>query len=169
MPPGDAAPPPPPYASGEAGHGEQSLAPEELLRVAAALERARGWLRRSAPPIEWGLPALGALMALDSCGPLRITDLVARERISQPGMTGLVTRLADAGLVVRSDHPSDGRARLVAITDAGRAYLRQLQAQRAAGVAERLAMLAPAEQRALAAAVDALDTLARAPIAQEGS
>jgi DNA-binding MarR family transcriptional regulator len=145
------------------------MAAEELLRVAAALERARGWLRRAAAPTEWGPPAVAALVALDSCGPLRVTDLVARERISQPGMTGLVSRLADAGLVARSNHPNDGRARLVAITDAGRAYLRQLQAQRASAVAERLAALAPDEQRALAAAADALDSLTRAPIVPDGA
>src|SRR6478735_7136874 len=53
-------------------------------------------------------------------GPVRLTDLAKTEQVSQPGITQLVTRLERDGLVERRPDPSDGRAVLVHITEAGR-------------------------------------------------
>src|SRR4051794_29960116 len=92
----------------------------ELDDLAVTLERTLSWVRRVVRPAEWSAIALSTLDALDRLGPLRVTELTARERITQPGMTGLVARLTSAGLAERRADPSDGRATLVALTDAGR-------------------------------------------------
>jgi DNA-binding MarR family transcriptional regulator len=139
----------------------------DLDRVAAILERAASWLRRTTRPAEWSAVALSTLDAVARTGPTRITDLVALEHITQPGMTGLVGRLESADLVVRRPDPNDGRATLVEISAAGRAYLDGLHAQRAANIAAHLRTLAPADLAALADAADALARLTAQPITGE--
>jgi len=131
-----------------------------LAQLAQALEQAAGWLRRTTPRGEWNLVAASALDALDRSGALRISELVSREAITQPAMTSVVARLAAAGLVERGPDPTDGRATLVSITDAGRAHLAGRHALRARQVAERVARLADDDRRALLAATAALIHLA---------
>ncbi len=63
---------------------------------------------------------LSVLDTLNSRGPTRLTKLARTEQISQPGLTQLVTCLEQDGLVERRPDPTDGRAVLVQITDAGR-------------------------------------------------
>jgi DNA-binding MarR family transcriptional regulator len=70
-------------------------------------------------------------------GPMRLTALAAAEDTSQPAMTQLVQRMERQGLIERLSDPKDGRAALVAITEAGR----KLSDQRADGRRERLASL----------------------------
>ncbi len=95
----------------------------EIDTVAWALDRLGTWLRRVTPVSEWNTVALSSLDRLIRQGPQRVTDLVAAERISQPGMTGLIGRMEEAGLVTRGPDPRDGRATLVTATEAGVDYL----------------------------------------------
>lgn len=125
----------------------------------AALARVASWVRRVTPRDALNAVALSALDALATEGPQRVTDLVARERISQPGMTSVVNRLAEAGLVERNADPQDGRATLVTITDAGRAHLAAFHAARVATFAEHVSRLPGHHQQALHDAVAALDAL----------
>ena len=78
--------------------------------------------------------------------------LAAREGVTQPAMTQLISRLEDAGLVRRESDPDDGRVVLVAITDEGRATLAHRRATRAERLAVILAQLSPDHRAALAAA-----------------
>jgi DNA-binding MarR family transcriptional regulator len=70
-------------------------------------------------------------------GPMRLTALAAAEDTSQPAMTQLVQRMERQGLLQRLSDPEDGRAALVAISDAGR----ELWARRTDGRRDRLANL----------------------------
>lgn len=56
---------------------------------------------------------------------LRMRDLAAAVLLSRSGLTRLVDRLAEAGLVEREAHPSDGRGANAVLTAAGRAALRR--------------------------------------------
>jgi DNA-binding MarR family transcriptional regulator len=136
----------------------------DLVPVAEALAAATSWLRRALRPAEWNAVALSTLDAVDRTGPHRISFLVTQERITQPGMTGIVDRLAAAGLVRRQPDPADGRAALVAITPAGHDYLMSIRRQRAATVAAHIGSLEPGHQQALAAAAAALQALAACPV-----
>jgi len=104
--------------------------------------------------------ALSVLATLRS-GPRRITDLAACEFVSQPGMTTLVSRLEDEGWAKRQPDPTDGRAVNVVITKAGERMLEQAIAARTEVLRKRVKRLAPAERRALADAVAALEMLTR--------
>ena len=77
------------------------------------------------------------LAALAAEGPSRLTALATGTGIAQPAMTQLVGRMEREGLVVRLIDPEDGRATMVAITDAGWA----LQAELRQSVRERMAEL----------------------------
>jgi DNA-binding MarR family transcriptional regulator len=139
-------------------------AADPAAEVSLVLERLHSWLRRATPAVEWNSVALSTLNELGRRGPLRVTDLVAAARITQPGMTGLVGRMAAAGLVVKEADPADGRVTLVSVTPAGVAYLEQIHERRAQVIAEHVRGLSPARLQSLINALDALETLAAQPI-----
>ena len=131
------------------------------------LERLGAWLIRLAPPDEWNFVARSVIDRLMSNGPMRVSELLVEERISQPGLTGLIGRMAAAGLVTRGPDPTDGRATLVTVTDAGIAYLEDRHRRRAQAVAGRLSQLSPTEQDSLVAAGGAMEALARTATVEE--
>ena len=105
--------------------------------------------------------AASVLAALRDGGPQRITALAAFEAVAQPTMTTLVGRLERDGLVTREPDPADARAVLVSLTPEGLLRLKRIREARAAAIEERLRELGPLEREALAAAMPALEKLAR--------
>jgi DNA-binding MarR family transcriptional regulator len=101
----------------------------------------------------------GSTLGLLRSGALRLTALAEREGVSQPAMTGLVSRLQAAGLVVRRADPSDGRAVLVELTVAGRGLIEDRRSRRAAAMEGLLDLLDPDEQARFDAAIPALRRL----------
>ena len=92
-------------------------APRELiqrLELAGAYHRAASARRLGVPLIE-----LAALEHLDAFGGLTPGELGHRLGLTSGGVTALTGRLIDAGYVVRSRHPEDGRMRVLAVTPAG--------------------------------------------------
>ena len=116
------------------------------------LERIMGLYRSLTAPGGLSLTAAATLAAIERLGPQRLTALAAREGVTQPAMTQLISRLEDAGLVRRESDPDDGRVVLVAITDEGRATLAHRRDTRAARLAVILAQLSPDHLAALGAA-----------------
>lgn len=101
---------------------------------------------------------VGLLAAL-ARRPHRITELAAREGITQPAVTQLVNRLEQRGYVERRTDERDGRVVLVALGDAGQAALDRVRAEYRALLHEEMATLDDEEVETLAAAVDILDRL----------
>jgi DNA-binding MarR family transcriptional regulator len=131
----------------------QALAPA----LAARLSRlSRALTREVEGPSR---TQFSTLARLQDEGPHRIGDLALAERVAQPTMTTLVSRLERAGFVERRDDPADRRAVLVAVTDAGRREVRRLREARTRVLAERLERLSPADRSTLAAALPVLDAL----------
>ncbi len=60
------------------------------------------------------------LLHFSGTGALPVNKASARLQVHPTSVTNAVDRLEGAGLVVRRPHPSDGRAVLVCLTDAGR-------------------------------------------------
>jgi len=130
--------------------------------LAADLDRVVGLYRSLSQPSALSLTAAGTLATLERSGPRRLTVLAAREGVTQPAMTQLITRLEDTGLVRREADPADGRVVLVAITDEGRATLASRRARRAEKLAVILAQLSTDHRAALKAALPALAALGNA-------
>ena len=129
-----------------------------VANVADSIDRLSLWLRREVP-VAVSSSAISTLDSLQAFGPLRISDLAEREALTQPGMTLLVNRLEAAGHAERIPDPTDGRATLVRITDAGRAVLRDRHAARTDRLLAELGRLSPADRQLLEAAAPAIERL----------
>ncbi|MBK8247771.1 MAG: MarR family transcriptional regulator [Gemmatimonadetes bacterium] len=79
-------------------------------------------------------------------GPVLLGEIQRRVLVSSGGITFLVDRLADKGLVERRDCPSDRRARFAVLTSAGEDLLARIFPLHAARMAEAVAGLSREEQ-----------------------
>ena len=127
------------------------------------LERIFGLFRSLSPASGLSMTAAATLAGIERLGPQRLTLLAAREGVTQPAMTQLISRLEESGLVRRQPSPDDGRVVLVAITEQGRAPLAHRRSARTERLAGIIAQLSPDHSAALAAALPALDALASVP------
>ena len=119
--------------------------------------------RSLSPASGLSMTAAATLSGIERLGPQRLTTLAAREGVTQPAMTQLISRLEESGLVRREASPEDGRGVLVAITDQGRAVLARRRSVRSERMAAIIAQLGPEHRAALAIALPALDALASIP------
>jgi DNA-binding MarR family transcriptional regulator len=131
--------------------------------LATDLERIVGLFRSLSPASGLSMTAAATLAGIERFGPQRLTLLAAREGVTQPAMTQLISRLEEAGLVRREASQEDGRVVLVAITDEGRATLARRRAIRKERLESIIAQLSPDHRAALAIALPALDALASVP------
>jgi DNA-binding MarR family transcriptional regulator len=102
------------------------------------------------------------LSSLDRRGPMSMSRLAKVEAISRPSATGIVSRLIDKGLIVRTDDPEDRRSAIVAITPAASALLEQRRQERTAFLAMRIDSLSDEEQLVLAKAAELLERITAA-------
>ena len=137
-----------------------SLATELATELASDIERIVRLFRSLSPASGLSMTAAATLAGLERLGPQRLTLLAAREGVTQPAMTQLISRLEESGLVRREPSPDDGRVVLVALTEQGRATLAHRRSARAERLAGIIAQLSPDHRAALAAALPALDALA---------
>ena len=114
-------------------------------------------LRRMRTETSLSLGQLAALGTLDRHGPL---TLAAHARVQPPSMTRTVAPPEGAGLVTRTDHPTDRRQVLVAVSPAGRTMLRDDRRRRDEWLAQRMRGLTGAELQTLHEAAAILDKLA---------
>ncbi|MCW2499511.1 MAG: transcriptional regulator, MarR family [Frankiales bacterium] len=117
-------------------------------------------LRNQRSDTSLSLTQLATLGTLDRHGPLTPGELAAHERVQPPSMTRVVSALEAAGLVTRTDHPTDGRQVLIAVSPAGKGLLRDDRMRRDAWLAQRLRALDPADLATLRQAAAVLDKLA---------
>ncbi|MDD7942526.1 MarR family transcriptional regulator [Actinomycetospora lutea] len=129
------------------------------LATAAALDAFAAWAIRSTADRELSLTTASTIATLDRDGPQRLSDLAVREGVTQPSMTALVTRLERDGLAARGDDPTDRRAVIVTLTEAGRDVLRARRTRRATRLAGLLDRLTPEDRAAVEAASGALSRL----------
>lgn len=103
------------------------------------------------------------LEALYHKGPLLLGEVQRKILVSSGGITFLVDKLADRGLVERQLCPSDRRARYAALTRKGETLMHQIFPAHAAAVRDAMSGLTRAEQRQ---ATDLLRTLGLAAAAR---
>lgn len=136
---------------------------ELTVRLQRVLGRLARLLRREAPS-ALGPGALAALSTLTVAGPMRPTDLAAREGVRPPTLTRMLTVLEEGGYVERKADPADRRASLIAVTSLGKQTVMDTRSTRAGHLARHLAELSPAQRRALAGALPALEALANTDV-----
>ncbi|BBZ14842.1 MarR family winged helix-turn-helix transcriptional regulator [Mycobacterium branderi] len=131
---------------------------EELHHTLFGVLLALGHRNPGAPTGDLTLAQLSILMTLRECGPMRVTELAAHERVRTPTTTVGIGRLEKLGLVAKSRDPVDLRAVLVRITAHGDAVCCQALATRYAQLA---AMLETLSAEHLVTLNDAIPTLER--------
>lgn len=90
-------------------------------------------------------------------GPRTPGELAELERVSPPSMTRTVNCLVEKGLVETDDHPSDGRSKLVVLTEAGWTVLNRIARARDDWMLHQLEGLTKEEQDLLKAATGLLN------------
>jgi len=133
----------------------------EVTELARALSFAIGRANRRMLAAGEGLGQghLNALATIFRAGPIRPGDLAQREFVSAPTMTRTLRELEDRGLVQRRDDPDDRRSILVAVTADGEHEVLRARSARADILAALITKLEDDDQRALAAALPALENL----------
>lgn len=86
---------------------------------AALIGIERAFRAAGLKPLAW-YDALWELERVGEAG-LRPIEIERRVLVAQSNISRLVDKLESEGLVARRPHPEDGRAQIIAITDAGRA------------------------------------------------
>lgn len=117
---------------------------EALFRAQATLDHefAAAGYWEGCPPREYGV-----LYALSTAGDgLRVTELIGDALLTQAGVSRLVDRLEQRGLVERHPDPDDARASRVVLTAAGRETQRRLGRAHARHVAEAMTRALTPEQ-----------------------
>ena len=128
----------------------------ELVLV---LEHLVTFIRQVSTVGDLSVAASSALNRLGRDGPHGLTELAHAQRVSQPGMTQLITRMEREGLVRRTANSDDRRAVLVEATDAGLDLLERRRAERTKALQHLLDRLDPQDRAAIAAALPALARL----------
>ena len=136
--------------------GAAALAAE----LRAAVLRAARRLRAEKSDADLSDSQYSVLALLEREGPRTPRELAAYERVQPPSMTRTLTALLDLGLVTRTEHPSDRRQVLIAVTEPGARTVRDTRRRRDAWLAKRLAELPPDEREVLARAADILRRIA---------
>jgi DNA-binding MarR family transcriptional regulator len=95
-----------------------------------------------------GVREFDVLITLDGvgAGKLRMTDLANAVMLSSGGLTRLVGRLEDRGLVRRDPDPTDSRAFHASLTEAGRQRLAKARVTHDGVIEERLAARLPPDE-----------------------
>lgn len=144
-----------------------SEAPAQITDLAADLQRVLAKLvtvvRRGAitpgPQPDLTMAQISILLTLLDSGPIRMTELAARERVRTPTTTVAIRRLERLGLVKRSRDPRDMRAVLVEVTDEGQVQYREALEARRTHLAELLRKLSGDERADLVRALKPLERL----------
>lgn len=92
----------------------------------------------------------GVLELLYHKGPRLLGEIQRRVLVSSGGITFLVDRLTEKGLVERRDCPTDRRARYAALTSQGEQLMTRLFPKHAVRLVEAMAVLTPEEQQSVA-------------------
>lgn len=125
--------------------------PSEALRLWVTLARAHSAIAAHATDdaARHGLTLaeFGILEALFHLGPMLLGEVQRRILVSSGGITFLVDRLTDKGLVERRNCPEDRRSRYAALTPRGEALVAEIFPQHAAVIERAMSGLSTDELR----------------------
>jgi len=146
-------------SSGSQPVGAPAVDLDEAAQLRAALLR----LGRRLRAIDAGsglTPAeLSVLGSVVRSGAIRPSALAQAEGMNPTMLSRLLARLVDGGALERQDDPADRRVALVTATPLGRHVHRQLRVARAKALWRHVGQLPVEQQRAISAALPALEAL----------
>ena len=151
----------PSAAAVPAERADDDVPVEQVADLLLSLSRAKRWLSRLATdePAPLGASGISALAQVVRNGPMRMSDLAARERITAPTLSRVIAGLVEHGYVERGADPQDARAAVLTATTAGEELVQGLRSRRTQELAARLCRLSADDRAALLAAAPALRRL----------
>ncbi len=120
---------------------------ELIMRVGRQVRRANADELAGTPLNPHQARALRLVARLE---PVRMADLAERLHVAPRSATDVVEVLDAGGWVERSPDPTDGRSRVVRLTETGRGLVAEVDAARARAADRVLGPLAPADRAAVA-------------------
>jgi len=131
-----------------------------LARAHAAVE---AHARAHAAEHGLTLPEFGVLEALHHKGRMLLGEVQRKLLVSSGGVTYLVDRLVDKGLVERCDNPEDRRAKFVSLTKKGARFIERIFPEHAERIERAVSSLGVEEQLAATALLKKLGLGAAPP------
>lgn len=119
---------------------------ERSMRDFAAFMRSAGL----------SMPQVSTLFRLHYQGSCAVSDLSSHLGVTTAAASQMIDRLVQQGLLERSEDPNDRRAKQITLTPAGRELVQASIEARTQWMTEVAAVLSPAEQAEIAAALTAL-------------
>jgi DNA-binding MarR family transcriptional regulator len=121
-----------------------------MNRVAHPRGRALAFLTRSSVTVDQAILVNHALTRPGSTP----TSLAATMNLSLPSISQMIERLAQLGMLRRTEDPADRRRKTIEVTPKARRFLRELQAVRSQEFSAGAAALSPTTQQRLVAALE---------------
>lgn len=123
---------------------------EELITTLAPIlaNQRRKWAARCQAH-GLSIVSFHALALLEEHGPIPMSRLAEHLDVALPNATGVVSRLADRGLVERGTDPTDRRIVRVGLSADGRALLGEMEAERLDRLRRLISTLDAEQQRRL--------------------
>ncbi|MEK7241057.1 MAG: MarR family transcriptional regulator [Gemmatimonadota bacterium] len=124
----------------------------KLYVVLARAQRAIGeQTQADLEPHGLSITEFAIMEALHTKGPLLLGEVQRKILVSSGGITFLVDKLTDRGLVERQLCPNDRRARYAALTRKGVALMKEVFPRHAAAIRDAMSGLSQAEQKEVTA------------------
>jgi DNA-binding MarR family transcriptional regulator len=125
--------------------------------------------RRLREGFDVTLPRFDLMAQLDKApGGMSLSDLSKRMMVSNGNLTGLVDRLVASGHIARTVSPTDRRAMVISLTEAGRAEFRTMAAEHEHWIADLFGDLNARDRSDLMRLLGKTKLSARRAIAGEG-
>lgn len=131
---------------------------ELAVRLRLVLNRLARRLRGQAAN-DLGPGLLSALVSIETCGPLTLGQLAARENVKPPSVTRMVATMERLGLVHREVDAHDRRVARVSLTAGGRRRVQQMRTRKTAYLAKRLRRLNDTDLSVMREALPVLERL----------
>jgi DNA-binding MarR family transcriptional regulator len=140
----------------------------EIIDALAPLlaQQRRAWAARCQAQ---GLSMVGfqVLSLLEMHGALPMSRLAQEIGVALPNASGIVGRMAERGIVERTQDPADRRVVLIGLTDAGRRVIGDMEATRRARMTRLIGAMDESQQARLLQSVQDLHAAARRLQTQE--
>ena len=131
------------------GRFRQRLALASYVRLMRAANAARNNASRHLGGTGLTLTQFAVLEALYHLGPLSLSDIAQKILTTGGNLTMVLGNLEKQGLACRQKSPEDRRVLIVVLSPKGKALIRKIFPEHAAGIAEFMSVLSPSEQELL--------------------
>jgi MarR family 2-MHQ and catechol resistance regulon transcriptional repressor len=128
---------------------QHRLALATYVRLMRAANSSRTHASRHLGDTGLTLTQFAVLEALYHLGPMSLSDIAQKILTTGGNLTMVVGNLEKLGLAHRQKCPQDRRMLIVVLSAKGKALIRKIFPVHAAGIAEFMAALSPAEQEVL--------------------